>query len=80
MTLLTGGFTGDDGIFRTSEGRQRCYVATDAHIDNALVGMTAKDFLSVIQREENAAVRWNSRKKTGVIFHILDFLQLGKVW
>ncbi len=79
MTLLIGGYTGDDGIFRTPDGHERCYVATDAHTDKSLIGMTSKEFLHRIQKETNSAVHWDSKRNVGVIFHILDFLQLGKV-
>ena len=79
MTLLTGGYTDDDGIFRTADGHQRCYVATDAHIDESLIGISSKEFLHTIKVENNVSVHWDSKANVGVIFHILDFLQLGKV-
>jgi hypothetical protein len=82
MALLTGGKTGDDGIFLTPDGKQRCYMATDAYIDDLLVGMTSKVFLHILQDETDfdaRRLRWNDTTKTGVIFHILDFIQLGKV-
>ena len=82
MALLTGGKTDDDGIFRTLDGGQRCYMATDAYSDDQLVGMTAKAFLQMLQDDINSEVkrlRWDGIKKVGVVFHILDFIELGKV-
>lgn len=78
MALLIGGHTDDDGIFRTRDGGPRCYMATDAYTDHSLDGMTSKHFLRKLKGEAKNFC-WNHEKKVGVVFHILDFIQLGKV-
>jgi len=82
MALLCGGETGDDGVFRTQDGQQRCYVATDNFLDANLSGITSKDFLHFFydgHHDKAKSVRWDSERKLGVIFHILDFIPFGKV-
>ncbi len=82
MALLTGGKTDDDGIFLTPDGQRRCYMATDAYTNELLVGMKSMAFLHILQDETDLdakKLRWNGASKIGVIFHILDFIQLGKV-
>ncbi len=83
MALLTGGKVSDrDAVFRTLDGKMRCYVATDAYNDQLLCGMTSKEFLQILNDEQNVdamSLKWDNIRKIGVVFHMLDFIQLGKV-
>eukprot|EP00557_Chaetoceros_sp_GSL56_P007816 CAMPEP_0176505614 /NCGR_PEP_ID=MMETSP0200_2-20121128/16594_1 /TAXON_ID=947934 /ORGANISM="Chaetoceros sp., Strain GSL56" /LENGTH=675 /DNA_ID=CAMNT_0017905191 /DNA_START=290 /DNA_END=2320 /DNA_ORIENTATION=- len=82
MAILCGGHTDFDGVFRTKEGRQRSYVATDNYIDHRLKGLKSKDFLREFSSTSDPSIRklrWSEDTKTGVIFHLLPFLEYGKI-
>lgn len=81
MALLCGGGTDHQGIFHTASGHTRFYVATDNYYDEGLKFITVERFLCHLQ-EETALLhptRWNSDKRTGVVFHMLGFLPYGKL-
>jgi hypothetical protein len=82
MAILCGGHTDFDGVFRTKEGKQRSYVATDNYIDHRLNGLKSKDFLRGFSSTSDPNIRklrWSEDTKTGVIFHLLPFLEYGKI-
>jgi len=81
MALLCGGNVDHQGIFHTLEGHTRCYVATDNYCDDGLKFTSVERFLCHLQEEEALLhpIRWNSDKKTGVLFHMLGFLPHGKL-
>jgi len=82
MATLCGGHTCSDGVFRTNEGRERCYIATDNYIDHRLLGLTSASFLHTYLSNLDPDIQklhWNDKKKVGVIFHMLPFLEIGKV-
>jgi len=82
MATLCGGRTCSDGVFRTRAGHERCYVATDNYIDCRLSGLTSASFLQAYLSNLDPDIeklRWDDDKKAGVIFHLLPFLEMGKI-
>jgi hypothetical protein len=82
MAILCGGHTDFDGVFRTKDGKQRCYVATDNYFDHRLHGLKSQDFLREFTSTTEPRIkqlRWSEDTKTGVIFHLLPFLEFAKV-
>ena len=82
MALLCGGKSDKNGIFRISDGEMRCYMATDDYNDDRLENMSPAEMIAFIQnkRDDYAAnVAWNNNTKTGVVFHLLSFVSLGKI-
>jgi hypothetical protein len=82
MATLCGGRACSDGVFRTREGHERCYVATDNYIDCRLSGLTSASFLQAYLSNIDPDIeklRWDDDKKVGVIFHLVPFLVMGKI-
>ena len=82
MALLCGGSSDRDGIFHTLDGEMRCYMATDSFKDDRLVNMSSAEIIAIIQdkTDEHAKkIVWNNNTKTGVVFHLLSFVSLGKI-
>lgn len=81
MALLCGGNVDPEGIFRTTEGHLRCYIATDNYFDEGLKFVSVDHFLCHLQEEAALLhpTRWDSERKTGVVFHMLGYLSHGKI-
>ena len=82
MCILCGGHMDADGIFRTKDGKERYYEATDSYIDTRLKGLTSSEFLQEYQTSSDPEIvklRWNDNQKVGVVFHLLPFLEIGKI-
>lgn len=82
MASLCGGHMGKDGVFRCKEGGERCYIATDYYKDPRLKGLEAKTFLERFAASVDPRVcqlKWDDNLRVGVIFHLLTFIQVGKV-
>ena len=82
MALLCGGKTDRDGIFRTIDGHMRCYMATDTFNDDRLVQMRPAQMIALIKNQSDPLakmIEWSNETKTGVVFHILQFVSVGKI-
>lgn len=82
MALLCGGSICSDGLFRTNDGKFRCYVATDTQYSENLKGCTEKGFISALECSSNPAahkIRWNKADRIGVVFHLFKFISSGRI-
>ncbi len=82
MASLCGGSIGQDGVFYMKDGGERCYVATDNYVDYDLTGIKADNFLLKFNAglyPHADEVRWDNKLRVGVVFHLLAFLEVGKI-
>jgi hypothetical protein len=74
--LTDGKFDPEEGVFRTTQGRERCYLSTDNLTDPSYRGILPFDLIDRMVLDE-VHVRSN---ETGVAFHLLGCLsEYGKL-
>jgi len=78
LQFLTGGrYDPETGLFRTSMGVAKYYVASDNLVSECYLGMTPEDLIDVTTY---TGLHYNSCSNTGVVFHMIGALsQYGKL-
>jgi hypothetical protein len=67
--LTDGSYQSETGVFTTSRGHQKCYVATD-HLESPLYRVfTPEDLFDVVSRHR---LHFDHTSQTGVVLHMLS--------
>ena len=75
--LTDGAYDADKGVFTTSFGQQKCFVASD-HQDSALYRVFTPDDLFDIVARHN--LNFDQTRQTGIVFHMMSALgEAGRV-
>ena len=78
LQFLTGGhYDPESGLFRTADGRSRCYVASDNLEDPRFRCLTPDDLIDIAVMND---LHFNSATQEGVFFHLIGALsEFGKL-
>jgi hypothetical protein len=73
LSLTDGTYIDSTGEFVASDGRPRCYVASD-HVESpAYHALTPDDLLDIAETK----LRWDSERLSGVAFHLVSAIAAG---
>ena len=75
--LTTGTYSAEDGIYTSSRGEEKYYIASDNICKPAYKGLLPSDLMTIIG---NHSLLFEDDTHTGVVFHLMGALsQYGKV-
>ena len=75
--LTDGWFDPETGTFKTSDGRTRCYYATDNLESDQFRGLTPDDLIDIAVRH---GIHFHTSRQSGVVFHLIGALsEFGKL-
>ncbi len=75
--LTDGSYDSQTGLFRTPDGRERCYYATDNLESDRYRGLTPKDLIDIAVRHD---IHFHGATQKGVVFHLIGALsEFGKL-